>query len=174
MDVPEMMKAQVFYEPEQMTLEEKAVPEIGPEQVLVKVHATGICGSDVAYYFGKRSVGTDSGKGPLVLGHELSGIVAKVGDIAAEKGGFAVGDPVVVNPVQSDVDSPWTQKGLSNVDLGTVVGVSSCLRGKWRELSCDCPKDCMWKNGVCLSGRVRQLAFGEDTFQSRLIGKRKL
>ena len=51
MDVPEMMKAQVFYEPEQMTLEEKAVPEIGPEQVLVKVHATGICGSDVAYYF---------------------------------------------------------------------------------------------------------------------------
>ncbi|GIS63421.1 MAG: hypothetical protein CM1200mP2_56460 [Planctomycetaceae bacterium] len=53
---------------------------------------------------------------------------------------------------------------------GTVVGVSSCLRGKWRELSCDCPKDCMWKNGVCLSGRVRQLAFGEDTFQSRLIG----
>ena len=124
MDVPEMMKAQVFYEPEQMTLEEKAVPEIGPEQVLVKVHATGICGSDVAYYFGKSSVGTDSGKGPLVLGHELSGIVAKVGDIAAEKGGFAVGDPVVVNPVQSDVDSPWTQKGLSNVDLGTVVGVS--------------------------------------------------
>ena len=124
MDVPEMMKAQVFYEPEQMTLEEKAVPEIGPEQVLVKVHATGICGSDVAYYFGKSSVGTESGKGPLVLGHELSGIVAKVGDIAAEKGGFAVGDPVVVNPVQSDVDSPWTQKGLSNVDLGTVVGVS--------------------------------------------------
>ena len=124
MDVPEMMKAQVFYEPEQMTLEEKAVPEIGPEQVLVKVHATGICGSDVAYYFGKSSVGTDSGKGPLVLGHELSGIVAKVGDIAAEKGGFAVGDPVVVNPVQSDVDSPWTQNGLSNVDLGTVVGVS--------------------------------------------------
>jgi len=44
--------------------------------------------------------------------------------VAAEKGGFAVGDPVVVNPVQSDVDSPWTQKGLSNVDLGTVVGVS--------------------------------------------------
>ena len=124
MDVPEMMKAQVFYEPEQMPLEEKAVPEIGPEQVLVKVHATGICGSDVAYYFGKSSVGPESGKGPLVLGHELSGIVAKVGALAAEKGGFAVGDPVVVNPVQSDVDSPWTQKGLSNVDLGTVVGVS--------------------------------------------------
>ena len=124
MSVPSTMKAQVFYEPEKMSLEEKPVPRIDPEEVLVKVHATGICGSDVAYYFGKSSVGTDSGKGPLVLGHELSGTIAQVGDVAAQKGGFQVGDPVVVNPVQSDVSSPWTQKNLSNVDLGTVVGVS--------------------------------------------------
>ena len=124
MSLPSTMKAQVFYEPEKMTLEERPVPRIGPEDVLVKVHATGICGSDVAYYFGKSSLGTASGKGPLVLGHELSGTIAAVGDIAAEKGGFKVGDPVVVNPVQSDVDSPWTRRGLSNVDLGTVVGVS--------------------------------------------------
>lgn len=122
--MPEMMKAQVFYEPEKMALEERPVPEITPDQVLVKVHATGICGSDVAYYFGKSSLGTDSGKGPLVLGHELSGTIAKVGDVAAEKGGFKVGDPVVVNPVQSDMNSPWTKKGRSNVDLSTVVGVS--------------------------------------------------
>lgn len=124
MSVPDTMKAQVFYEPEKMTLETQPVPEIGPEEVLVKVHATGICGSDVAYYFGKSSVGTETGKGPLVLGHEISGTIAKVGDVAAEKGGFKEGDPVVVNPVQSDVDSPWTQRGKSNVDLGTVTGVS--------------------------------------------------
>ena len=124
MSLPSSMKAQVFYEPNEMKLEDRAVPEITPEQVLVKVHATGICGSDVAYFFGKSSVGTDSGKGPLVLGHELSGTVAAVGDVAAAKGGFEVGDPVVVNPVQSDPDSPWTKKNLSNVDLGTVVGVS--------------------------------------------------
>ena len=50
MDVPETMKAQVFYEPEKMTLDEaKPVPEIGPEEVLVKVHATGICGSDISF-----------------------------------------------------------------------------------------------------------------------------
>ena len=124
MSVPASMKAQVFYEPNQMSLEEIEVPKVGPEDVLVKVHATGICGSDVAYFFGKSSVGTESGKGPLVLGHELSGTVAAVGDIAAEKGGFEIGDPVVVNPVQSDVNSPWTKRGLSNVDLGTVIGVS--------------------------------------------------
>ncbi|MEM7231853.1 MAG: alcohol dehydrogenase catalytic domain-containing protein [Planctomycetota bacterium] len=124
MSVPSTMKAQVFYEPEKMELVERPVPSISPEQVLVKVHSTGICGSDVSYFFGKSSLGTESGKGPLVLGHELSGTVAAVGDVAAQKGGFEVGDPVVVNPVQSDPESPWTKRGLSNVDLGTVVGVS--------------------------------------------------
>jgi L-iditol 2-dehydrogenase len=124
MDVPSTMKAQVFYEAEKMALEERPVPAIEPHEVLVKVHATGICGSDVAYFFGKSSLGTESGKGPLVLGHELSGTIAKVGDVAAKEGGFQLGQKVVVNPVQSDVDSPWTKKGLSNVDLGTVTGVS--------------------------------------------------
>ncbi|MCZ6794691.1 MAG: alcohol dehydrogenase catalytic domain-containing protein [Planctomycetota bacterium] len=118
------MKAQVFYEPEKMKVESRPIPEIGAEEVLVKVHATGICGSDVAYYYGKSSLGTESGKGPLVLGHELSGIVEKAGDVAAEKGGFRAGDRVVVNPVQSDPESPWTRRGLSNVDLGRVIGVS--------------------------------------------------
>jgi len=124
MSVPATMKAQVFYEPETMVLEERPVPSISPDEVLVKVHATGICGSDVAYFFGKSSLGTATGKGPLILGHELSGTIAKVGAVAAEKGGFEIGQKVVVNPVQSDVDSPWTKKGLSNVDLGTVTGVS--------------------------------------------------
>ncbi|MBI4600860.1 MAG: alcohol dehydrogenase catalytic domain-containing protein [Planctomycetes bacterium] len=118
------MKAQVFYEPETMKLESRPVPQIGPEEVLVRVHATGICGSDVAYYYGKSSLGTPTGKGPLVLGHEISGTVEKAGDVAAEKGGFKPGDRVVVNPVQSRPDSPWTRRGLSNVDLGNVVGVS--------------------------------------------------
>jgi L-iditol 2-dehydrogenase len=124
MALPATMKAQVFYEPEKMKLESRPVPMIGPEEVLVRVHATGICGSDVAYYYGKSSLGTPTGKGPLVLGHELSGTVEKVGDVAAEKGKLKVGDRVVVNPVQSKPDSPWTQRGLSNVDLGNVVGVS--------------------------------------------------
>jgi L-iditol 2-dehydrogenase len=146
MNVPKTMKAQVFYEPEKMALEERPIPEISPEEVLVKVHATGICGSDVAYFFGKSSLGTKTGKGPLILGHELSGTIAKVGKVAAEKGRFQVGDPVVVNPVQSDVNSPWTKRGLSNVDLSTVTGVS--VDGGFAEYckshwywTVKCPKD---------------------------------
>lgn len=118
------MKAQVFYEPEKMKVESRPIPEIRPEEVLVRIHANGICGSDVAYYYGKSSLGTKTGKGPLVLGHECSGTVEQAGDIAAEKGGFRPGDRVVVNPVQSNPDSPWTRKGRSNVDLGNVIGVS--------------------------------------------------
>ena len=124
MVLPRTMKAQVFYEPEKMKLESRSIPEISPEEVLVRVHAVGICGSDVAYYYGKSSLGTSTGKGPLILGHELSGVIEKAGPIAAEKGKFQVGDRVVVNPVQSDPNSPWTRRGLSNVDLGKVVGVS--------------------------------------------------
>ncbi len=124
MATPASMKAQVFYEPEKMKLESRPVPQIGPEEVLVRVHATGICGSDVAYYYGKSSLGTPTGKGPLILGHELSGTIEKVGDAAVEKGKFKAGDRVVVNPVQSNPGSPWTKRGHSNVDLGSVVGVS--------------------------------------------------
>ncbi|MDP6356916.1 MAG: alcohol dehydrogenase catalytic domain-containing protein [Planctomycetota bacterium] len=117
------MKAQVFYEPEKMALEERAVPEPGDDEVLVKVKSVGICGSDVAYYFGNSSLETEDGKGPLVIGHEFTGEIAGVGSNAA--GSFAEGDRVVVNPVQSPLDSPWTKRGLSNVADGKrVLGVS--------------------------------------------------
>lgn len=118
------MKAQVFYEPEKMTLESRPIPDFSAEEVLVRVHANGICGSDVAYYYGKSSLGTPDGKGPLILGHEVSGTVEQLGDEAASKSGLKPGDRVVVNPVQSTPDSPWTKKGLSNVDLSRVTGVT--------------------------------------------------
>ena len=110
----EVMKSQVFYEPEKMIPEEKSIPAPGENEVLVKVRSVGICGSDVAYYFGMSSLETDDGKGPLVLGHEFTGEVVELGDSAA-KGGFKVGDRVVVNPVQSNPDSFWSRKGLSNL-----------------------------------------------------------
>ena len=119
------MRAQVFHEPEKMRLESRPVPTFGPEEVLVRVHATGICGSDISFYYGKSSVGTPTGKGPIVLGHEISGVVAEVGAAAAEKGGFRRGDRVVVNPIQSDPASPWTARGLSNVDIRRIIGVTT-------------------------------------------------
>ena len=109
------MKSQIFYEPESMSLEDRPVPEPSDNDLLVQVRSVGICGSDVAYYFGNSSLETDDGKGPLILGHEFTGEVVEVGREAGATGGFKVGDRVVVNPVQSNPDSFWSQKGLSNL-----------------------------------------------------------
>lgn len=48
-----MMKAVVVEKPEKITVVERAIPEITDNQVLLKVKAAGICGSDVGIYHGK-------------------------------------------------------------------------------------------------------------------------
>ncbi len=94
------MKAQVFYEAEKMKMEDIPIPEVGDTDVLVKVKCVGICGSDISYYYGLSPVGTSTGKGPIVLGHEFTGEVAEVGQVPETLGLFQPGDRVVVNPVQ--------------------------------------------------------------------------
>ena len=72
------MVVQNFYEPLVMKLEEHDIPQIADNEVLIKVMACSICGSDVSYYFGHSPLGTPDGKGPLYLGHEMSGVVVEV------------------------------------------------------------------------------------------------
>ncbi len=93
------MKANVFYEPFDIRLEEVEIPQISASEVLVKVKAVGICGSDISYYYGTSPVDTPTGKGPIILGHETAGVIEEVGEDAA-KLGFKPGDRVCVNPVQ--------------------------------------------------------------------------
>ncbi|HAK95600.1 MAG TPA: hypothetical protein DCM87_11490 [Planctomycetes bacterium] len=120
------MRAQVFYEPKKMKLEEVPVPAVSPEQVLVRVKACGICGSDVAYYLGNSSLETPTGKGPLILGHEFSGEVAAVGEIPARLGLFAPGDRVTVDPVQYCNACRVCKKGQVNLcEKKAVLGVSA-------------------------------------------------
>jgi L-iditol 2-dehydrogenase len=94
------MKAAVFYETEDLRVEDVPEPEAGPDEVVVKVLACGFCGSDIEYYYGRSPLGTADGKGPLVLGHELCGQVVEAGKLA-EQYGLAEGDRVAINPVQS-------------------------------------------------------------------------
>lgn len=94
------MKANVFYEKETMSLEELPIPQIAENEVLIRVRACGICGSDVSYYYGLSPLETPNGKGPLVLGHEISGEIVEVGAAVARKGLLHEGDRVVVNPPQ--------------------------------------------------------------------------
>ncbi len=120
------MKAQVFYEPNKMTFEDVPVPAVGPEDVLVRVKACGICGSDVAYFFGKSSLETPTGKGPLILGHEFSGEVVEVGDTPKRLGLFQPGDRVVVDPVQYCNACRVCKNGQVNLcEKKRVLGVST-------------------------------------------------
>jgi L-idonate 5-dehydrogenase len=88
------MIAAVLHEPKRILLEQWDQPEPGPGQVLVRVRAGGICGSDLSYYFKGKS-GDFIMRDPFVLGHELAGEVAAIGaDVTA----LSPGQRVAVNP----------------------------------------------------------------------------
>lgn len=70
------MKAARFYKPKtHLKIEEIPEPSLGTGDVLINVKACGICHSDVHIYHGQTVVG----KSPIILGHEFSGVVTKVG-----------------------------------------------------------------------------------------------
>ena len=93
-------------------------PEPGPGEVLVRVEACGICGSDVHGYDGS------SGRRipPIVMGHEAAGTVAALGQGVE---GYAVGDRVTFDSTVYCGECAWCQRGDVNLcDNRQVVGVS--------------------------------------------------
>lgn len=66
------MRAAMYYNNNDIKIVEMPIPKIGEDEILVKVIACGICGSDVMEWYRIK-------KAPLVLGHEITGIVEKVG-----------------------------------------------------------------------------------------------
>ena len=66
------MRVAMYYTNRDVRLEEMPVPQIGPGEVLMRVEASGICGSDLLEWYRLH-------KAPLVLGHEVAGVIAAVG-----------------------------------------------------------------------------------------------
>ncbi|MBD2845027.1 zinc-dependent alcohol dehydrogenase family protein [Paenibacillus sp. IB182496] len=87
------MRAAILTDKKQMELKQAAELELGPKDVRLEVKACGICGTDQHIYHGQP--GSAAVTPPIVLGHELSGIVAAVG---SEVKLHAVGDRVSVDP----------------------------------------------------------------------------
>jgi len=71
------MRVAVWYNNRDVRLEEVPIPQIGPGELLVRVEASGICGSDVMEWYRLD-------RAPLVLGHEIGGQIAAVGDGATQ------------------------------------------------------------------------------------------
>ena len=80
------MRVAMYYHNQDVRLEEMPVPAIGPGELLVRVEASGLCGSDVMEWYRVQ-------KAPLVLGHEVAGAVAQVGE-GVER--YKEGDRMVV------------------------------------------------------------------------------
>lgn len=67
------MRVAVWYNNQDVRIEERPVPDIGPGELLVRIMASGICGSDVMEWYRLD-------RAPLVLGHEIAGEVVAVGE----------------------------------------------------------------------------------------------
>lgn len=90
----EIMRAAVLKKVGEVVLEDRPVPRPGPGEVLVRIRAVGVCGSDVHYFVDGR-IGHFVVEQPIILGHESAGEVAELGEGVE---GLAVGDPVTIEP----------------------------------------------------------------------------
>lgn len=75
-------------------LEQREIPKIKEDEVLIRMESVGICGSDV-HYWTHGAIGDFVVKAPMVLGHESAGVVVQVGDGVSN---LAVGDRVAIEP----------------------------------------------------------------------------
>jgi L-iditol 2-dehydrogenase len=105
------MIAAVFHGPGEMEAMEVDVPDIGPDEVLVKVGANTLCGTDGRILRGEKTKGV---RRPSILGHEFAGHVAQVGRGVR---GFEVGMPVAMAPVIPDRKCFYCQHGMENACL---------------------------------------------------------
>jgi L-iditol 2-dehydrogenase len=112
------MNALVLSEYKRLRIEEMPIPVCGPRDVLIRVAACGICGSDVHGYDGS----TGRRIPPIVMGHEAAGIVTAIGtDVAA----IAPGDRVTFDSTVYCAKCEFCRRGEVNLcEDRQVVGVS--------------------------------------------------
>lgn len=118
MVVTTTVKALVLKAYGELAVEERPEPPIGPADVLVRVMACGICGSDVHGLDGS----TGRRRPPVVMGHEASGVVERLG---ARVAGLQTGDRVTFDSTIYNPESFFSRRGLVNLcDDRRVLGVS--------------------------------------------------
>jgi 2-desacetyl-2-hydroxyethyl bacteriochlorophyllide A dehydrogenase len=120
------MRAAIIAGPDKTEIVEKPTPEVGANDVLVRIRACGICGSDTFYI---SIGGLPPRQGSMPLGHEPAGEVATVG---ADVSGIAVGDRVVVNPMA--IPDDIIGNGGSSGGLAEYLLIKDAVRGRSLEV----------------------------------------
>ncbi|HIR13628.1 MAG TPA: zinc-dependent alcohol dehydrogenase family protein [Candidatus Choladousia intestinavium] len=114
------MKSAVFHGKCDIRVEEREIPSVGPEEVLIKVMACGVCGSDVHIFEGDQ--GSTTTVPPLIQGHEFAGIIAEVGENVK---GWKVGDHVCADPADNCNECYYCLNGLmSHCDHMKAIGTN--------------------------------------------------
>jgi L-idonate 5-dehydrogenase len=104
------MDALVIHAPGDLRVEDVPTPPVGPREVRVRVRAGGICGSDL-HYFQHGGFGAIRLQQPMVLGHEVAGVIEETG---TDAGGFKVGERIAICPSHPCGHCKYCQRGLQN------------------------------------------------------------
>ena len=107
------MKAARLHAPNDLRLDRVPDPTPEPGDLIVRVHAATVCGTDVRIVTGRKTAGI---RYPAILGHEFAGTV-----VASRTPLFAAGDPVCVDPAIACGTCACCQRGLENLCLNLVA-----------------------------------------------------
>ena len=114
----QMMKAAIFVEPGRIEIAEKPIPDVGPNDALIKITTTTICGTDVHILKGEYPVE----KG-LTVGHEPVGTIVKLGSAVK---GYQEGQRVIAGAICPDFNSYAAQDGAPSQDGSYLVPRGQC------------------------------------------------
>ena len=113
-----MMKAAIFVEPGRIELADKPIPDVGPNDALMRITTTTICGTDVHILKGEYPVA----KG-LTVGHEPVGVIEKLGSAVQ---GYTEGQRVIAGAICPNFNSYAAQDGVSAQDGSYLVAQGLC------------------------------------------------
>ena len=109
--IPSTMRASVLLEKQRIEMQERPVPRPAPDEVLIQVRSVGVCGSDVHYYKEGR-IADFIVEQPLILGHEVSGVIV---DVGAEVSEDRVGERVAIEPQKPCRRCRYCKTGRQNL-----------------------------------------------------------
>ncbi|MDG4910486.1 MULTISPECIES: L-idonate 5-dehydrogenase [unclassified Mesorhizobium] len=128
------MKSIVIHAAKDLRIEDRPVEEPGPGQVLLRLAAGGICGSDLHYY-NHGGFGTVRLKEPIILGHEVSGVIESLGPGVS---GLQTGQLVAVSPSRPCYSCRYCREGMHNQCLNMRFYGSAMpfphIQGAFREM----------------------------------------
>ena len=138
------MKAAVFYEKEDLRIENIEMPSLKPDSVLVRVKACGICGTDMHIFDGAEGAAPTPPK--TVIGHEFAGEVVSVGDNVT---GLKPGDRVCIDPNELCGNCDYCREGIGHF-CENMTGIGTVINGGFAEY-CVIPKSQAYKFGNAIT-----------------------